>query len=68
MYRTEPLVDDTGETVGEVEILPDPGGPPGNQGVIRCAVCLCLGWYMDANERGHRIIHPGRPWACRAPL
>lgn len=66
--RTEPLLDEAGEVVGEAEILPDPDGPPGNQGVIRCAVCKALGWYMSANERGHLIWHPGRFWACRAPL
>lgn len=66
--RIEPILDETGETIGEAEILPDPDGPPGNQGVIRCAVCGGLGWYMSADDRGHLIRHPNRFWACRAPL
>lgn len=66
--RTQPLVAEDGEIIGEAEILPDPEGPPGNQGVVRCAVCGALGWLMEQNERGYLILHPRRYFPCRAPL
>jgi hypothetical protein len=66
--KTQPLIAEDGEVVGEIEILPDPGGPPGNQGVVGCGACGRLGWFMDQNERGYRIIHAHRPWPCRAAL
>jgi hypothetical protein len=56
-----------GETVREdaAAMLPDPDGPDGNKGVVTCVLCQSPGWLMDADDRGFRILHSGRAFACR---